>query len=223
MSSKLNIRILQMSIALSVLVAPQFLFAQHIFRIGPAVGLNMASLSIEGTTDNSIHAGAIVGAVVELGVFPLGALSIQPHFVQKGTTMEEPYTVFGTSVKYSGPTTLNYIEVPLLLKFSLSALPLSPYVIVGPNFGFLLSATADSLVASGQTSSSDIKNNIASTDIAVDVGAGVEIPLLPLTSLTADLRYSLGLSNNNSASGTISTNQIHTRDVKIIVGVLFGI
>ena len=63
MSTKLNVRLLQLSMVMSVIAVPPALFAQHIFRIGPAVGLNMASLSIEGTTDNSIHAGAIVGAV----------------------------------------------------------------------------------------------------------------------------------------------------------------
>lgn len=214
----LVVRLLLMAAAL----CPNVLFGQHLFRIGPAVGLNMASLSIAGTSDNAIHAGAVVGAVVELGVFPLGALSIQPHFVQKGTEMEKPYRVFGTTVQYSGPMTWNYIEIPVLLKFSLSPLPLSPHILVGPNFGFLLSASAESLEAGGNTAASDITNNAASTDVALDVGAGVEFGLLPLTSLTADLRYSLGLSNNNN-SGTASANAIHTRDIKIIVGVLFGI
>lgn len=215
-------RLLPLMLVMTVAAAPNVLFAQHIFRLGPAVGLNMASLSIEGTSDNSIHAGAVVGAVVELGFFPIAALSIQPHFVQKGTNMESPYTVFGTNVKYSGPTSLNYIEIPVLLKFSLHPLPLSPYLLVGPNFGYLLSASADSLVASGNTSSSDIKNNVASTDIALDVGVGIEMEILPFTSLTADLRYSLGLTNNNS-SGAASSNSIHTRDIKFIVGVLFGL
>ena len=212
-------RLLSMMFVITAVTTPNVLFAQHIFRLGPAVGLNMASLSIEGTSDNSIHAGAVVGAVVELGFFPIGALSIQPHFVQKGTNVEQPFTVFGTNVKYSGPTSLNYIEVPVLLKFSLHPLPLSPYLLVGPNVGFLLSASADSLVASGNTSSSDIKNHVASTDIALDVGVGIEMEILPLTSLTADLRYSFGFTNDNDSG----SNAIHTRDIKLIVGVLFGL
>ena len=112
---------------------------------------------------------------------------------------EAGYCAKGTYVTATDYTiTLNYLELPLLLRYrfpSTPSYPLSAYI--GPNFGFLMSAEQD---YNGTTSDiSDVK----STDIGITVGGMMEIPM-NFGSLFFDVRYTQGfnkpLANTNYRS-----------------------
>ena len=68
---------------------------------------------------------------------------------------------------------------------------------------------------------SDIKEQIKSLDVAVDMGGGGEYRIAPSISLIVDARYSLGLSN------VVKDNQqtlgMKTTGIQFIVGVLLNL
>lgn len=116
------------------------------------------------------------------GDFPISSIfSIQPEavFVQKGG--EESDDVFGTS-----SLTLNYVDVPLLLKINA---PLDgtvkPYIFGGPYAGYLIEATAD-----GDEGSQDISEFLEDINYGLKVGLGVKIG-----SVVIDARYDMGMAN----------------------------
>lgn len=116
------------------------------------------------------------------GDFPISRIfSIQPEavFVQKGG--EESDDVFGTS-----SLTLNYVDVPLLLKINA---PLDgavkPYIFGGPYAGYLIEATAD-----GDGGSEDISEFLEDINYGLKVGLGVKFG-----SVVIDARYDMGMAN----------------------------
>lgn len=161
-----------------------FSLAQAILpSFGIKGGVNMAKYvgSDAGSTDMKMGIAAGAFACVDLI-----ALKVQPEilFSQKGA--KEEYNVLGIPTSVSN--TLNYIEVPILVKFSFGKI-IVPSIYAGPSFGMLLSANAKA-TAVGMSYSEDIKDYINSTDLGLVFGAEVKLPV----KLSAEARYNLGLS-----------------------------
>lgn len=155
-----------------------------------------ATLSTWGGDDVS-GAKAKVGLMLGVGFnFPLGTgpVSLQPelNFVQKGWRSEE-----GTA---TAKTTLNYIEIPILLKASFGDVT-KFYLNAGPSIAFGLGGKIKVKDRSDEETI-DVKfgdgngNTPAfyiekSTDIGLQFGAG----LLISEKVMLDFRYGLGLTN----------------------------
>jgi outer membrane immunogenic protein len=145
-------------------------------------GVNMANYS--GSDDSGdMKLGAIGGA---FACVDLIALKIQPEilFSQKGA--KEDMSIGG--ITYTLSTTENYIEIPVLLKYSFGAVVV-PSIYAGPSFGMLMSATANAS-GSGVSGSTDIKNYLNGTDIGLVIGAEVKMPM----KLSIEARYNMGLT-----------------------------
>jgi len=86
---------------------------------------------------------------------------------------------------------LDYIEFPLL---AMLTIPMegrfTPNVFVGPSIAFNIGADASAFGVSA-----DIKEIISSTDVGIVVGAGVKVGDLGPGAITADIRYTIGLTN----------------------------
>lgn len=116
------------------------------------------------------------------GEFPINRLlAIQPEvvFVQKGG--EETSQSLGSS-----SVTLNYIDVPLLLKINAPVDgSLQPFIFGGPYAGYLIEATSDS-----EGESQDLTELLNEIHYGLKVGVGVNIgPVL------IDARYDMGVAN----------------------------
>lgn len=116
------------------------------------------------------------------GEFPINRLlAIQPEvvFVQKGG--EETSQSLGSS-----SVTLNYIDVPLLLKINAPVDgSLQPFIFGGPYAGYLIEATSDS-----EGESQDLTEFLNDIHYGIKVGVGLNIgPVL------IDARYDMGLAN----------------------------
>jgi hypothetical protein len=129
---------------------------------------------------------------------------------------EAGYTAKGTySSTFQSTLTLDYIEIPLLMRYSfqsMSAYPTSVYV--GPAFGFLVSAQQ---LYNGSTT--DL-TNVQSSDIGLTVGGMLEVPL-NFGSLFFDIRYTQGFIN--PLSGNIGYNQYDLKNctLSIMAGLNF--
>lgn len=134
--------------------------------------------------------GLAGGVFLEIGL--PGPLSIQPEvlYVQKGAKISFAEGEITGTLKAN----IDYIEIPLLLKFNLVSGGLTiPSVYAGPYVGF--NTKAEFVIsADGYTEKEDIKDSIKNTEFGVTFGLGLT-QKLGVIKVTLDARYDLGISN----------------------------
>ncbi|MCH8566948.1 MAG: PorT family protein [Balneolales bacterium] len=141
------------------------------------------SSSLGSETESSdLRLGWTIGV---FGHIPLtDAISFQPEllFAQKGGS--------GSEAGFNGEIILNYIDVPLLVRytFPIDAAVL-PSVTGGPVVGFLAGATGKAS-GNGNSSSTDISDAYKSVNFGLSLGVGLQLDRFNL-----DYRYEFGLAN----------------------------
>lgn len=131
--------------------------------------------------------------------FPLGPIvSFAPelHWLQKGFEVEDFLAdVNGQSIEFDLTSTLNYLELPLLVKFNFGETA-KFFVMAGPSIGYLISDNTkdgdgnelefkDILKLAGSTD-----EDINRLELGAHLGAGIG-----LGPVVVDIRYILGISN----------------------------
>jgi len=132
-------------------------------------------IGIDETSDAKMGFVAGFYAVAPINEF----LAFQPEllFVQKGGESAGDLT--------DEAVTLNYIDLPILLRLNVPVAPeVRPYIIAGPNVGYLVSAETDN--GNGE----DIEDLFEDWNIGFSVGAGIT-----LSVVTLDIRYEFGLTD----------------------------
>jgi len=182
-------------VACALLSAGQAM-SQLEFGVGPKLGLNFASTSISPTP--VYPAGAtqggrttfMIGAQAELGFAKMFYVQLEPGYIGKG------YSVSGSGGSVT--VSVSELQFPVLFKVKFMKGIIRPYAFLGPNIGFVMSAT-ETFAITGQTiPDQDLKSNTSSTDFSLDFGGGAEYNVTPKIGITGDIRYSLGLANLNN-------------------------
>ncbi len=174
------------------------------FSVGPILGLNFSNLS--GDIENNSFKAGFAG-----GVF--ANYSITTDF---GLTGQLLYSQQGANVEFGGVENkirLDYLQVPLLGAYYFGKDKFRPKVLLGPQFGFLLTAKdkdGNDLDPNGQI--------YETSDISIVAGAGFNYNLAPKIWLNADVRYNFGTSNISKVSGAELRNQ----HFAVMVGVSIG-
>jgi hypothetical protein len=157
-------------------------------------------------------------------------LSIQPEvlYVQKGVVYEGTMTQGSYSLSGKSTFKLDYIDIPVLVKFNLPVPVLSPYIEAGASYGILLSAKEKDEITTtnipGMTpgsSETDIKNSISKNDLSFLIGLGVELSILDI-----NIRYMIGTSRlfkDNPDTPLIDENaaKIYNRGFMLTAGLRF--
>jgi hypothetical protein len=191
------------------------LFAQINLKSGAFGGLGFFKEAAKETSDSvapDFKTGLTVGALLEISV--LDFLSLEPGlaYSMRGGEREIPRTSGSIREYY----TFTYLAVPLHAKVRMPALLVYPFFVAGPNFGLLLSAK--SRTDEGARVESDMKNLLATTDIGIDIGGGVEMDLLNVAP-SIECTYYLGLANiKKNATGDATAKN---RGVEIKAGMKF--
>lgn len=146
--------------------------------------------------------GFVAGITYKINL--LLGLSIQPEvlYIQKGAIYETPtmpLDVITPGLSGSAKLTnkLDYIEIPVMVKYALPSPVVSPYLEAGLSYGILLSAKADTEVTlSGIPGAqppvfpeADMKEFMNKSDLSLQFGIGVSMLFAEI-----DARYVLGLS-----------------------------
>ncbi|MCX8160333.1 MAG: PorT family protein [Candidatus Saccharicenans sp.] len=159
--------------------------------------------------------GLAGGVFLEIGL--PGPLSIQPEvlYVQKGAKI----TISEGEITGTLKANIDYLEIPLLLKFNLVSGGLTiPSIYAGPYVGF--NTKAEFVIsAAGMEQKEDIKDDIKNTEFGVTFGLGLT-QKLGVLNLTLDARYDLGLSNILEETVT-EPSSIKTRTWLFMVGISF--
>lgn len=160
--------------------------------------------------------GLAGGVFMEIGL--PGRFSIQPEvlYVQKGAKI----TVSEGEITATLKANIDYIEIPLLLKYNLVSGGLTtPSVYVGPYFGFNTKAEFAISVTGQPEQKEDIKDDIKDTEFGVTFGLGLT-QKLGVAKLTLDARYDLGISNIIEPTVEVPSS-IKTRTWLFMVGFAF--
>lgn len=192
--------------------------AQRPIKIGVRGGINFASGSVMNFPAGSDISSRTVfgfGGVAEIGVSDLIYLQAEPRYMQKGGKVAYSTTA-------SAIAKFNYLEIPISAKAQFGTSVLKPYIFAGPTLSFLLMAESE-FELRGQISNNDIKNETASTELSLDIGSGIAYEIAPTTSITADIRYTLGIAQISRPSAPNDKSTWNSRDVKLFVGALFTI
>lgn len=143
---------------------------------GLKAGVNLANISGDDTDDLDSLTGFMGGGFVDIPMSPTFSIQPEIYYAQKGAKFNDT----GTDVSIK----LDYVDVPLLLKYTMAGESARPYFLFGPSIGFSINSE---LSADGQSADLD---NVASTDFGLVFGLGVNFQKFLL-----EVRYGLGLSN----------------------------
>jgi hypothetical protein len=160
------------------------------FHLGLEGGADFASFANSDASNfNGSRTGFVGGGFLTVG---FGGFAVQPEvlYISKG----------GQNLNGSSTVELDYIEVPVLAKFSLGLPEINPSILIGPYF---------SSYAGSQTQNA-ILTNASNSDIGAIVGLELNIASFYLSG-----RYELGISHV-----TTDTN-ISNRDVTVLLGWAF--
>jgi len=172
-------------VSLFVLLLSSVSFSQIGFGRGIKGGLVTSTFTGDDATDAMRRTGYIAGVFMNFGLGPLG---IQPEilYVMKGADFEDEEEGVPINVRFK----IGYIEIPILAKLTISALPaFKLFVFGGPSVALLVSAKGETEIGS-TTLEIDIKDDLKNFDVGLVLGVGVG-----LSRLTFDVRYIMGSSS----------------------------
>lgn len=208
-------RILIAVLAVSICALPTAVLAGGL-SVGPKIGVNIANVTGSDAKDTKTKTGFSIGGAVDYSFTDL--ISVQPELL---------YTMKGFNDEDNKPVNVNYLEIPILAKFSFLTGSVHPAVYVGPAVALLLSADFDgkSEVPVGPGQTIKVSDLINGTDFGIVLGAGADIAV-GSGKITADLRYELGLTT--IATSKWQNQEGKTADVKnsvisLNVGYLFSL
>lgn len=193
----------------------------HAQRLGIMAGATFANL--QGTEDVKLsnRTGSEAGISLQ---FPLGsAVTLQPEawFIQKGAKFQS----LSTGANSSGNVRLDYMEIPVLLRYDFSREVLGPHIYAGPTIGFNVGCSihyaSSSTGSIGATDCNTQDFKPKSLDYGVTAGAGLDFNLGGIGA-TAGARYGIGLADIRSDNSTTFRNRVHNGVLSLYVGVGFG-
>lgn len=185
-------------------------------RIGPKIGVNSATADIQLRFGESYRPsprkGLIFGAVINADLGGPLSLQFEPQYVRKGYRLDDTFSAKPLTVIAN----LDYVELPIVLHGAMTFNKFSAFAFAGPNIGFRMAAKVSSVLPNS-VETNHVEYSTKDFDLALDLGAGVAFQLNPTTTLFTDARISRGLINIDRMG-----DSYHSRDLKVAVGLLFG-
>lgn len=180
-------------------------------KVGVIGGANFSDLRMENADNSGVEynmrSSFKAGLIAEVPIGVSGfAIQAEPLFVQKGASVKTPI-----KSETDGPETglrMNYIELPILAKYSFDFGALRPYLVAGPEFGWMLSAKHTGV---------DVKDNFEDLDFLATGGLGLDIEASDMIFVFVEGRYNYGLSNINAVKN--STVDLYNRGIQVMGGV----
>jgi hypothetical protein len=190
--------------------------AQLVKGFGVKIGVTAANQSwdytVGGHDPSTQNRWGITGsAFVELLNMPYLSLIVEGQYTQKGMSMRVAANTVsnpdGTGEFVTLRPSADYFSVPLLVKIRFQTAFLSPYLIAGPRYDFVLARHGDGF--------DPVFNELTSSEPGATVGVGVELhAVFPIDALL-ELRYNASLKD---AFGS-SYLKVRNHTVDILLGV----
>ena len=177
--------------------------------VGAKIGANFADTRVDGLLGNlapeqTTFTGFTAGVMAEIPM--INALSFRPelNYIQKGFTVSQSFDVdligIDMEVGAKARTRINYVEMPLLLKYSIGSDAAKVYAIAGPSIAYAANAELNPVATfivdfNLPSIPINLDNNIYNRwEISGVLGAGGEVKA-GNGKVFADARYNLGFTN----------------------------
>lgn len=174
-------------------------------------GLNLATVG--GADVSSIvksRTGFTAGAYLEVSLPFLFTLQPEALYSTRGFVVEQTYTLAIQPSTFKTTYTYSYLEIPVLVKYSLPIPVMKPSLYVGPDVGILMNAKSRYEEPGSPAVDSDVKSTVTSTDYSVVVGASAHVLVADV-----DVRYILGLRSTDA----VNKAAIYNRVWSVMVGI----
>lgn len=178
--------------------------------VGIKAGVNLADTRINGLFDNNLpdqnmYPGFTAGIIAELPLFSGFAFRPELNYTQKGfitdiSVAELELIGIDVPIGASAKTRFNYVDMPLLVKYSTGTDLAKVYLIAGPTVGYTLNAhvrpvTNFLININLPRVNIPLENDIYQKwEIAATLGLGGEIKV-GQGKIFGDARYNLGITN----------------------------
>lgn len=184
-------------------------FSQQVRKVkfGVHAGINVANITVKTqgiTYTPSSLIGLNAGLSAELPVSKSIAIQPELDFSQLGAKTKVPYNVLGPifsgstdNSDYTVKSTLNYLVLPVLVKFKVPRTGLGIYI--GPQYGLLISES-DNYKNNTQSISVNGKKDYNSSDFSGIFGAEYFFPV----GVGIAARYQLGFANIQKDAGNVT-------------------
>ena len=186
------------------------------FHIGGRLGLGLVAWGGKDASDETFTTtsklGFSVGAFAKLDLDELLSLGVRPMRIE--LSPEILYATRGAGIEIgtlTGSYDLSYLAVAVLPRIGYSLDRVAPYVVIGPELGFLLTGK----IVNSMGNVTDIKDDFASTDFGLVIGLGADVPLSSHGALVFELRGTLGLV---SIDGQGDGDDIKNRGLLFMLG-----
>ena len=192
-----------MKIISTVLFALFLLSGISFAQVGVSIGANVDKFQGNSEYDLHYRTGIAVGIYYD---YPGSGFGFMPEILysQKGATFSSSTVVTGHLVTGDATMKYDYIELPLLGKYSFEALGnFRPFLLAGPYVGILINSKmsvlgTDQTLAQTALVESDISDQ-QKFDFGITFGGGVSYNLGKI-GLNINFRYSIGMLNVDKAS-----------------------
>jgi hypothetical protein len=181
---------------------PAIAAAQNPVSFGVKAGVNMSKFKFEedDTDDMKSLVGAVGGVFISQSINDMFGWSLEGLFSQKGAKFDDGVD--------EGKYKLTYIDVPFLLMAGPSSSGNTRFnVFTGPQISFNTKAEIES-----EDVTIDVDDEVKSTDFGWVLGVG-----LSSGRITADARYTLGLSN--ISEGADEGDKVKNRTFSVMIGI----
>lgn len=196
----------------TILLASNNLFAQAYFQweFGLEAGGGIRSLRFD-PKDSIFKTGvSYTGGIAGSYYFsPMISLKLGAAYERKGGDFE---STIGTTTT-TGKVNMDFVSIPLLLKFKFGTGKTKFFVNVGPYLGILLA----NKTKIGDSSEVDNKDSSKTTDFGISGGLGVEFLVGKNMGFTIEARDNYGLTNLNDRKATPVT-EVKTNTANLMLG-----
>ena len=173
-------------------------------KLGLQIGPNFASGSYSSdyfkNTEVTGKTGLLAGFLVEFKLSDMFYLQPEINYLQKGVELSPLYSVYssissGEVPGSKGDFTLDFVEIPINIIAKFGKDQLKPFLFFGPSFSVKTTAEKTEKYSTGDIGPYSIKDYVEGTDVAINLGGGVEYAVSPKLDVFAMLRYSIGVTD----------------------------
>lgn len=164
-------------------------------KLGVHTGINMETQAELGGLWNNceIYPGFLIGGIIEFRSAKKLSFQTELNYQKKGEKIRTSFEGSDAVTKRE----FNYLTVPLLIKQNIHDAGLGDKwdltFFAGPYAGYLLSAKSKTKIGD-ETTDENIDNQTEKSDFGALLGGGVKYRLAHGRSLSAELRYEMGLA-----------------------------
>jgi hypothetical protein len=223
-----------------VVVMTSVLCASAQMTIVPKFGLSLSKIASEEDEDMKSKLGMIIGVGLNYQVNDMFSVQPELQFVQKGFRIDESSSFDGYTEKIEGKISINYLEIPVLVRTSFGSDNFKFFVNAGPSLGiglggktqfdYSFSDGIDNFSTSGSGKvkfgdEPDDNEDDTYFDNRIDFGLQLGGGFMIAKKVAIDIRYGLGLTNLVKKQDGMTAEEAKSKNrvIQFTVGVPFPI